>query len=63
MATGLYYSLFSLISLVLTSASANLTATSFAYVLVDANTVIKSSSSSKFPYDWVKRSRRFLSNL
>lgn len=51
MATGLYYSLFSLISFVFISASANLTATSLAYVLVEASTVIKSSSSSKLPYD------------
>jgi len=48
-ATGLYYSLFSLISFVFISASINLTATSLAYVLVKANTSIKSISSNKFP--------------
>jgi hypothetical protein len=60
-ATGLYYSLFSLISLVLTSASTNFTATSFAYVFVEANTSIKSISSSRLPVDWVNLSNKFLS--
>lgn len=63
MATGLYYSLFSLISLVFISASTNLTATSLAYVLVWFKTSISSVSSNKFPEAYVSLSSRFLSNL
>ena len=62
-ATGLYYSLFSLISFDLTSASANLTETSFAYVLVEPSTSISPSSSSKLPVLYVNLSNKFLSNL
>lgn len=62
-ATGLYYSLFSLISLVLTSASNNFTLTSLAYVFVEPNTSISPSSSKRFPYDYVNLSNKFLSNL
>lgn len=48
-ATGLYYSLLSLISLVFISASINLAATSFYYVFVLFNTSTNSVSSNKLP--------------
>jgi hypothetical protein len=61
-ATGLYCSLFSLISLVLMSASASLTVTSLAYYLVVLSTSISSVSSRRFPFELISLSRRFLSS-
>jgi len=62
MATGLYCSLFSLISLDFTSDSSSLIATSFAYYFVTLSTSISSVSSSKFPLELISLSRRFLSS-
>lgn len=62
-ATGLYYSLLSLISFVLTSASVNLSETSFAYVLVLLSTSISYGSSNKLPVELVNLSNKSLSNL
>lgn len=61
-ATARYYSLFSLISLVLISASINLAATSLAYVFVLFNTSMSSWSSSRDPFELISLSRRFLSS-
>jgi len=63
MATGLYCSLFSWISLVLTSASTNLIDTSFDWDLVWFNTSISSVSSKRDPVDEVSFCNKFLSKI
>lgn len=62
-ATGLYYSLFSLISLDLTSASVNEAATSLALVLVLFKTSINSVSSNRLPVDVVNLCSKLASNF
>lgn len=63
MATGLYCSLFSLISLVFISASSSLTATYLACVFVLLSTSMSSVSSSKLPVDSVSLCNRSLSSF
>lgn len=62
-ATGLYYSLFSLISLDFTSASVNEAATSLALVLVLFSTSINSVSSKRLPVEVVSLCNKLASNF